>query len=476
MPATRMKAPEFGVNANWLNTDVPVRIADQFGKVVLLEFVHEGDVKCKQLINDTVLLQKKYRDGLTAIGILSPKFPHQGEPDHIENTINRHQIGFPLISDNNYKWFKKFGVREWPTIILIDAEGYIVGAIRGKNNREKLERLIQQHLNLAEMKNIRQCNKTPLKDHLLKGDTLSYPGRVYATENKIYVADSGHNRILEINPQGYVTRTFGSFHPGLLDGNESDALFNSPQGMEKVNDFLYVADSGNHAIRRIHLQTGEVHTVMGNGMPGKLNAKGYNDASQAQLNSPWALNYYRGEVYVCMAGLNQIWKWQLSMNQFAPLFGSGEESLRDGAAPSSSFAQPMGICGSEFGLYVVDAESSAVRLIRMPDGYVSTLVGAGLFEFGDEDGAHQVARLQHPMDIQYDQKRQIIWICDTYNNKLKYLRLNQRDVNTLSLQGLDEPSGLHLHNDTLWICNTNAHQLIKLNLEHGQMSVIEVHE
>jgi len=476
MPVNRLKAPEIPEFVDWFNSDQPIKISDQFGKVVLLEFWTTSHVNCEQLLLDSNYLEKKYRDGLTVIGIHAPKYPYEQDSKHLEAAINRHKVNHPVVQDSSYQLMKKYGVRDWPTVILIDPEGFIIGALRGDSNREQIESLIQQQLMLAEQKNIRQYNKTVLTEQALHGNELSYPSRIYVKENKIFISDSGHNRIVEVNLNGTVCRSFGSFHPGLLDGHESDALFNNPQGMELIEDFLFVADTGNHAIRRIHLHTGEVHTIMGNGKRAKPLTQVYDDPEQAELNSPWALTSYKGEVYICMAGTHQIWKWQLSMNQLTPFMGTGNEDLADGLSPMAAFAQPTGICAGEFGLYVSDSESSAIRFIRMPDGQVTTLVGKGLFEFGDTDGLNHVARLQHPLDLQYDHNRRLIWICDTYNNKIKYLSLQNNELHSLSLTGLDEPGGIFLDNDILWIANTNAHQILKLELDKGQLSVFEIKE
>lgn len=475
MSAPRLKAPELPDDIEWLNTEFPVRLSEQKGKVVLLTFWTGSNISCVQMLTDSGYLEKKYRNGLTVVGIHSPKYPREADSDHVKKIIQKNRVTHPVVNDHDCHLLKKYSVQEWPTIVLIDAEGFIIGAIRGQSNPGQLESLVQKELSLAEQKNIRNYEPSSYQETQMETTMLSYPGRILATDTKLYISDSGHNRVLEANMDGQITRSFGSFQAGLLDGHNSDALFHNPQGLELIDDFLFVADASNHAIRRIHLHTGEVHTVMGDGTPGVAGAEVYNNPAVAQLNMPWDLTNYRGALYISMAGCHQIWKWQLSMNHLLPYRGSGEPVSADGLDHTAAFAQPMGISGGDFGLYVVDSESSSIRLIRMPDGQVSTLLGteAG---FGDLDGPNYMAQLQYPMDLQYDENRQLIWICDTFNNKIKFLRLATNEVQTLAIDGLDEPGGFYLHNDILWVANTNAHDIMRLDLQKGSMTEFSVGE
>ncbi len=288
--------------------------------------------------------------------------------------------------------------------------------------------------------------------------------------------DSGHNRIIVTNHHGRVTRVYGNNSPGLLDGFTESAAFNHPHGVVKVKDHLYVADTGNHAIRRINLINGEVQTIAGTGKQGRFEAMSYTDPLTANLNSPWDLAFDGSTLYIAMAGQNQIWRLHLTNNVLERFAGSGRKALTDGKAIKSALAQPSGLTQGGNELFVADAETSAIRIIRLPDGKVTTLVGEGLFEFGDRDGTGKEVRLQHPMDVAYCQTDKMVYIADTFNHKIKLLDIQSRTVSSLECKGLIEPSGISVQGNSLWIANTNAHSVGRLDLASGLYEKLDIHE
>jgi DNA-binding beta-propeller fold protein YncE len=167
----------------------------------------------------------------------------------------------------------------------------------------------------------------------------------------------------------------------------------------------------------------------------------------------------------------------MTENHLTVLSGSGREDLVDGAAQDAALAQPSGICLGEYGLFFADAETSSIRFSRLPDGQVTTLVGKGLFEFGDQDGDANRALLQHPMGVVYDKKTNQVYIADTYNNKIKQLNIKSKEISYIDAgPGLNEPGGLSLVDDTIWIANTNAHEIRRLNLKSRKIEVLEINE
>jgi sugar lactone lactonase YvrE len=306
---------------------------------------------------------------------------------------------------------------------------------------------------------------------------LKYPGKLLASNPYIYISDSGHNRIVEINHFGRVTRVFGSGGAGLLDGNGRDAAFNNPQGLALVSDFLYVADCGNHALRRIDLQTQDIQTIVGDGTIGDIYAGEFTDPASVRLNSPRDLCYQDGILYVAMAGQHQLWKLRLTDNVLSVLAGSGSIGLQDGRADEARFAQPCSIAIDDYRIYSCDAESSAIRMLRTTGGQVSTLIGQGLSVSGDVDSGWSKALLQHPQGIAIDTQRQLLYVADTYNNKIKVMDFELDSISSLDAgDGLDEPDGLSLFDNTLWIANTNAHEIRKLNLLTHEVEVLELNE
>jgi DNA-binding beta-propeller fold protein YncE len=306
---------------------------------------------------------------------------------------------------------------------------------------------------------------------------LSFPGRIVAARDRVYIADSGNHRILVTSTSGHVLRQYGGEGQGFLDGDGLSAAFDNPQGIAVNDDFLFVADEGNHAIRRIHLRTDEVVTIAGTGIRGGTRPGPGATPERTALNSPADIVFHNGDLLIAMAGAHQIWRLSLLRNTLEVFSGSGSEGLADGPPSKASFAQPTGltVCGDK--LYTVDATASAVRAVDPRTGYVSTLVGEGVFAFGGEDGIGPAGRLQYPLDIKADQGQDMLWVADTYNNKIRRIGVKTRHVSSVLLdRRLDEPGGLAFSNNTLYIANTNAHEVLRLNTDNGQTEALNVTE
>lgn len=472
----RVRAPELPATLEWLNTDKPVRLAEQRGRVVLLDFWTYCCVNCMHVLSDLRYLEDKYGDELLVIGVHSPKFPNERVADQVRKAIERHHIRHPVANDPTLTLWRQYAVRAWPSLIFIDPEGYAVGVLRGEGRRRQLDELIAKHLQQAAATGLERGAPVQVRSRRERGQTLAFPGKVLATEGRIYIADSGHNRIIEARRDGSIARIFGSTGPGFLDGVGDQASFCNPQGLALADGALYVADTDNHAIRRIDLRHGEVQTVAGTGRQGRYEGNFYQDPLRAPLNSPWDVVVHDGDLYIAMAGQHQIWRLDLAGNTVQRFVGSGREDIVDGPADEAALAQPSGLTAGDFRLYVADAETSAVRGVRLPDGSVSTLVGKGLFEFGDRDGRNAEARLQHPLGIAYDRRRRSVWISDTFNHKIKRIDIETKEVSTQFGQGLNEPGGISLWRDELWIADTNHHTVRCLDLRTGACEPFELRE
>ncbi len=474
---TRIRAPELPDNLDWFNTDEPLTLAGQRGKVVLLDFWTYCCINCMHVLPDLRYLENKYPENLTVIGVHSPKFENERVAEQLQKAINRHHIRHPVANDTKFQLWRAYGIKAWPSIIFIDPEGYVVGILRGEGRRQQLDELVRKHLDAAEQKGVLVSSPMPSAPRPEPDTMLRFPGKVLATRNNLYIADSGRNRILETYHDGRVRRIFGSGTAGMLDGNEAAAMFSNPQGMALVGDFLYVADTDNHSIRRIHLKSGDVMTLAGDGKQGRYVADSFREPLDAQLNSPWDLAYHESNLYIAMSGQHQIWRMNLNHLAIERFAGSGREDIVDGPVESACFAQPSGIAALENTLYVADSETSSIRVLRTDQGTVSTMLGKGLFDFGDRDGVGQEARLQHPLGVTLDPERNALWVADTFNSKIKRIDLQTSEVSKFKFGiTLDEPGGLSLFRDKLFIANTNAHQIVMLDLSSRMAEVVNVRE
>jgi len=477
MAATRSRAPEFPAGLEWFNVGSPVKLAEQRGRVVLLNFSTFGSVHCQQMLADLNNLGMKYRHQLVIINVNSPRFPAEMRRSHVQQSIRRHHVSYPVLHDPELQLWKTYGIKVWPTQVLIDHDGYVLGGTSGAGKLSRLEQVISHQVALCPATAAGPVPAVPVGYGRGPAGTLSFPAKILATGNRLYIADSGKHRILVMAGSGQVLQQYGCGTPGFIDGTGTVAAFNNPRGMALAGEFLYVADQGNHAIRRIHIHTDDVVTVAGTGKAVRTGITAGREPAEVELNAPADIAFRDGKLFIAMTGMHQIWRLSLVENTIEVFSGTGQEGLADGPPGLAMFAQPAGLTLLGNQLYSIDYGASAVREIDLESGIVSTLVGEGLFVSGNRDGIGTAARLQGPLGIAADPEHQMLWLVDTYNNKLRRIGMKTRNVATVMLdRALSEPGGLAFHNNTLYIANTNAHEILRLNPDNGRAEVLNVTE
>jgi thiol-disulfide isomerase/thioredoxin len=480
-------APEFPDGMQWLNTDEPLRLADLRGKVVLLDFWTYCCINCMHVIPDLTYLEHKYKNELVVIGVHSAKFMNERESDNIRQAILRYDIQHPVVNDHEFRIWQHYTVRAWPTLIVIKPDGYVLGYLSGEGNREMLEQVIDELI--AEARSAGILNETPMTYALEQdkaiGGMLSFPGKVYAHEQsqRLFIADSNHNRIVISDFDGQVLDVAGSGAVGKADGAFETATFHHPQGMSYDGEVLYVADTENHLLRKLDLNARTVTTLAGKGEQARaVNVLG--TGTGVALNSPWDLQVIGTQLFIAMAGPHQIWVMHLETGQLEPYAGSSREDIIDGPRLEAAMAQPSGITSDGTRLFVADSETSAIRSISFGDDRVRTVVGEGLFEFGDRDGTGvQAVRLQHPLGI--DAYNGMLYVADTYNHKIK--RIGPETATSVTYLGTGrpgradgqtpefyEPSGVSVAGGKLYIADTNNHAIRVADLSTGEVSTLRL--
>jgi thiol-disulfide isomerase/thioredoxin len=486
----RTRAPELTGGAGWLNTDKPITIAGLRGKVVLLDFWTYCCINCMHVIPDLKKLEHKYSKELVVIGVHSAKFKTEKESENIQQAILRYGLEHPVVNDNQFKIWQAYAVNSWPTLVLIDTDGYIVGQLSGEGVYDVLDENIAKLVDKARADG--KLNETPLNLALERAkfaDTpLLYPGKVLAdtASNRLFISDSNHNRIVISSLDGKLIDTIGSGAIGQSDGDYAQALFNHPQGMALDGDTLYLADTENHLLRRINLKERKVETIAGTGEQARRILREGGDARTTALNSPWDLNLLNGKLYIAMAGPHQVWVMDLAKNTIGLYAGSpyGQEARVDGKLQESAFAQPSGITSDGKHLYTADSEISSIRSIDLsPDGSVRTLVGGDLFEFGDIDGVGDSVRLQHPLGVTYNNGS--LFVADTYNHKIKKININDRRSESFLGTGKPglkdgkspefyEPGGLSIANGKLYVADTDNHSIRVVDLKSKETTTLTI--
>lgn len=331
-------------------------------------------------------------EAFAVVGVHSPKFPAQRDPELVTEAVRRLGITHPQVLDPDMEITSSFGVRGGPTMVLVGPDGSILGTIAGEPEPQGLLLALRQVIGQARAQGLLHPSPLPLRREPERGHRFRYPGAVAtAPDGRIFVADTGHNEVVVLDPDGAELRRVGA---GEL---------NRPSGMVLAGDTLYVADTGNHAVRALDLASGTMTTVAG-----------------PPLRSPWGLAWDGRRLFIANAGTHQIWVYDPATAQALPFAGTGVEGGRDGDAGEAWFAQPSGLALMDGVLYVADAETSSIRAISDLEGRASvrTICGAGdLFGFGDRDGAGPAAELQHPIGLAAGGGA--VYVADTFNHKLR---------------------------------------------------------
>jgi DNA-binding beta-propeller fold protein YncE len=432
-------------------------------------------------------LEARFGDALVAVGVHSGKFTEERRTPNIRQACARLDVAHPVVNDRHFRIWRSYAVEAWPSVALVTPDGYLAGVQAGEFDTEAMAeaiaRLVERYsaeglLERGEASFGRDPETLPEPSGVLR-----FPTRVIAEGATLYVSDTGHKRVLELRREddgaARVVRAFGSGRPGLADGAAAEARFLEPEGLAVHGGRLYVADRANQAVRAIDLGSGDVTTVAGTGALAERRMEP-GPGRRVELRSPWGLAVDGDTLYVTMAGSHQMWALDLAAGD-RPLrlvAGTGGENITDGPRRTATLAQPTGAVVVDGLVAFADCESSAVRIVDpAPDGEVSTLVGTGLFEFGDRDGTGDEALLQHAYDVA--PWNGSLLVADTYNSKIKRVDRETRRVDALpgaagSGEDLYEPSGIHVSGGVVLVADTNHHRIVELDPASGGLTEIEV--
>ncbi len=483
--AGKVNAPEFPSGLDWINVPRPLTMKDLRGKVVLLDFWTYGCINCIHIIPDLKRLEEEFANKLQVIGVHSAKFTNEGSTENIREIVQRYEIDHPVVNDFQFDIWNLYGVQAWPTIMVIDPLGKVVGYYSGEGVYNAMEPALKTMIAQDEAQGLIDTTPIQTAPELAKraDSPLDFPGKVLADAagNRLFISDTNHNRIVVADLNTYqIQAVIGNNAEGLKDGDFTTAEFHHPQGVAVNGDDLYVADTENHAIRLVDLKAQTVRTVAGTGEQTQTRSTG-GPAQQTALNSPWDLIVLDGKVYIAMAGPHQLWVYDPAAQTVQPYAGSGAEGLEDGPLADAQLAQPSAIATDGKTIYFNDPESSSVRMIV--DGNVKTIVGTGLFDFGDTDGAGDQVRLQHALGLTVGPDGKL-YIADTYNSKIKVIDPATRESKTVfgtgpgpAKDGSDarfyEPGGISYANGKLYIADTNNNLIRVADLNTKTVSTVQ---
>lgn len=533
----RVRASEL-IGRGWLNTGgKDLSLEDLRGKIVILDFWTFACINCLHVLDEMRPLEERFSDVLVTVGVHSPKFEHEADPDALAAAVERYEITHPVLDDPNLTTWQAYSARAWPTLVVIDPEGYIAANLAGEGHVAGLNSLVEELVTEHEAKGTLHRGDGPYVPPEPVSRTLRFPGKAVpvtrplggdaSSVGRFLVADTGHHRIVELEADlETVVRAWGSGvadkdgvltspEKGHRDGDAASALFTEPQGLtilpaevaEQVGYDIVVADTVNHRLRGIDAASGTVVTVAGNGVQRLIDAERVMEAQEGpavgslglsplevSLSSPWDVLWsdVTDSVIVAMAGTHQIFSFSPRTGELRVLAGTGLEGLTDGVAEEAWFAQTSGLAADAHGdIWLADSETSSLRVLRLsqdPEApAVETVVGEGLFDFGFRDGDPQEARLQHPLGVTVLPDSSVL-VADTYNGAIRRYRGEHRAADGTTVpaavstvtRGLKEPSDVLLGGEavggdlgTLLVVETNAHELVRVAVPEEFLTVDE---
>ncbi len=482
------RAPDFDrAGLHWFNVDKPLTLADLRGRLLIIDFWTFCCINCMHVLPTLRRVEESFPDEVAVIGVHSPKFLAERQADNVAHAIARYDIRHPVVHDPHMTLWREYAVRAWPTLIFVAPDGMILGDLPGEPDPDLLLSGVGEIVRHWRRKRQASPAPLPLTAPPPTGGRLRFPGKIKplagANGSKRWaVADSGHHQIVVFDDDGVEVARWGNGRPGFIDLDATGSAFNGPQGLVCGDGAIYVADTGNHAIRRIDLDDGTVRTLSGDGQRG-LALRHPLAAGDAALASVWDLALAGDRLLFANAGSHQIGELDLCACVVQPLAGCGAEAIVDGPALDAHLAQPSALAfdAGRGVLYFADSESSAVRAVHLgAEPRVETLVGAGLFDFGHQNGPFDQARLQHALGL--DLWEDAIVVADSYNGCLRVLDVAGRCVSDLGETAFacpsdacrppGEPAGVAADGpDRLLMADTNNHRILEIRPSERSVSV-----
>ncbi|MCX5388301.1 NHL domain-containing thioredoxin family protein [Streptomyces sp. NBC_00083] len=457
----RVRAPELVGRGGWLNTGgKELSLAELRGRIVILDFWTFCCINCLHVLDELRELEEKHRDTVVIVGVHSPKFVHEAEHQAVVDAVERYGVEHPVLDDPDLATWKQYAVRAWPTLVVIDPEGYVVAQHAGEGHAHAIERLVGELEAEHGAKGTLRRGDGPYVPPEPVATDLRFPGKALVLPGgNLLVSDTTRHQLVELAPDGEsVVRRIGG-----------DGQFKEPQGLALLPDGkVVVADTVHHALRTFDPVSGEIELIAGTGTQWWQGRPTSGPALDVDLSSPWDVAWWRGKVWIAMAGVHQLWTYDPETRTVEVAAGTTNEGLVDGPGAEAWFAQPSGLAATEDRLWVADSETSALRYVDT-EGAVHTAVGTGLFDFGHRDGDAAQALLQHPLGVTALPDGSVA-VSDTYNHALRRYDPASGQVTTLATE-LREPSDAVLVGDDIVVVESARHRLTRLRLPEEAVRV-----
>lgn len=270
------------------------------------------------------------------------------------------------------------------------------------------------------------------RDDMVHAAQFKAPGGMAVEKNQLYLADTGNHTVRKINLTENTVSTFAGLavQSGTIDGVGPKASFAQPEGVVQAGGFVYVAEAATSVIRQVDLRSGQA-TVFA----GRANVSGIADGikDQARFRGPTGLTADNDVVYVADSGNHCIRQLVTSAGKVTTFVGSAEiEGSEDGTGGTARFSRPEGIVADGRGhLYVTDTGNHTIRKIDIASRAVVTLAGRANVP-GTADRPGTAARFRSPAGIAIDPTGRYLYIADVENHTVRQLDLTTQAVITFA--------------------------------------------
>ena len=465
------QAPRFPATIGWVNPAQPVGIDDLLGRLTLVYFWHPSRLNCQNALKYLRQIRNKHPH-IEVVSVYVPYYKAERKDSTARALISQYATGLIAVTDMERNMANLYGAGDRPTLVFIDPKGRIVTRHYGEFDPNGLGNIVQTMLAeyeradlLSELPNLVEQEKGNLKT---ESTSISFPTEVVFANDQIYVTDSTNGRIVVIDREGSLKLTMVLPREGISAPTAT--------GLAVVGDEIYVTDSSNGYIYRTNSNRNEFAMYAS----GEQLSYGLRERA---LPIPISLVPFDSDLYITVAGINQVRK--------LPLTTVGEEGMRSQLVDAIEGAdykliQPAGITASRSNLFVVDSAASTVSVVNpRPKGRMIKLVGGSQDQSGDLDAVGDEARLQFPTGIVYSDD--ILYVADTYNNKIKRVNLRSLKTDTIAGDGgaghrdgdasqaqFNHPRGLTVCGDMIYIADTNNAAVRGLDLNSGTVQTLVI--
>lgn len=468
-------APALPPPLQWMNCE-PLALNQWRGHPVLLAFWNVSSGPSLNLMQWFVQVAHRARGKAGFLAIHVPRFDAERDGRQAWRWLESQGFGVPLANDPEWAAWQAFDVSAWPTLLLLDGDGRICRRVVGDRGLDALSDALDSLIDASFLRASGVVHNPILKSpsrvgRLVRGAALA------TTATRLFVADAGAHQVLECTYDGKVVRRIGNGSPDFIDAEARDAGLHSPAGLAVIQDKLYIADAGNHALRVMDARVGNVDTLVGGARAGEPRPGRIENAKDSLLDRPVGLAADGSRLLLGLWGCHQVWSFDVASRELRLVAGNGELGLTDGPVAQSRFAAPSGFAVSGDQIWVVDAGTSSLRLIHQGEGVVNTWFGRGPFDFGYRDGGRKQAMLQSPQGICLDVLLETLWVADTGNGCVRMLPTQAHQLSTAPF-GFDWslPVAVARGGGALWVLDAGLGALVRVDPQSGEASILDLQE